>query len=59
MKEYVITTNQGAKTVFLVNGGGSFKWWTVHQSMATRLPKKKAEQMAEKLGADLRPIRKD
>ena len=33
--KYVITNDHGLGPVYLVWGGGSFRWWTVHKSSAT------------------------
>jgi hypothetical protein len=56
--EYIVTINRGGGTAFLVTGGANFNWWTVHPTMASRLPKVKAELLAERLGADLRLLRR-
>ena len=56
--EYIVTVNRGSSTVFLVSGGANFNWWTIHPTMATRLPKQKAELLAERLGGDLEPLRR-
>jgi hypothetical protein len=51
---YTVTDDRG---FFLVTGGGSFNWWTVHPTMASRLPKATAEKMAERFGGNLRPVK--
>lgn len=54
--EYIITRTRGDRTSFLVSAGANFNWWTVHPTMATRLPRQKAELLAERLGGDLKPL---
>jgi hypothetical protein len=56
-QDYIVTDRRPQGPVFLVTGGERFNWWTVHRSMASRLPKAKAEGLVTRLGGDLLPVR--
>jgi hypothetical protein len=50
-------SERGGAKVFLCNGGGSFSWWTVHKSMASKVPEKKARLLAAASGGKAYQIR--
>jgi hypothetical protein len=56
-KQYVIMSERGGAKVFLCNGGGSFSWWTVHKSMASKVPAEKARLLAASSGGKAYQIR--
>lgn len=56
-KQYVIMSERGGVKVFLCNGGGSFNWWTVHKSMASKVPEKQARILAGASGGKAYEIR--
>ena len=47
-KRFIITADHGHGPVYLCYGGGSFTWWTVHRSMASKLRKEDATRLAKK-----------
>ena len=56
-KQYVIMNELGGVKVFLCTGGGAFTWWTVHKSMASKLPAQKALDLARKAGGKAYEVR--
>lgn len=49
-KQFVVMTERNGSKVFLVTGGGSFAWWTVHKSMASLMPAGKANALVTRMG---------
>ena len=49
-KQYVIMNELGGVKVFLCAGGGAFTWWTVHKSMASKMPAQRARDLVKKNG---------
>ena len=47
--KFVVIKDQGKGPAYLCSGGGSFTWWTVHKSMASKLTKEEAVRLV-KLG---------
>lgn len=56
-QNYIVTDRRETGTVFLVTGGERFNWWTPHRSMASRIPKVKAEGLVVRLGGNLIPVK--
>jgi len=56
-KQYVIMNELNGVKVFLCAGGGSFTWWTVHKSMASKVPEKRALDLVRKAGGKAYEVR--
>lgn len=54
-QRYIVTDRHMSGPVFLVTGGERFNWWTVHRSMASKLPKEKAEGLVGLVGGNVLP----
>lgn len=54
-KRFIITADHGHGTVYLCYGGGAFRWWTPHASMASKLRKEDANRLASQVRGTIEP----
>jgi hypothetical protein len=48
LKRFIITADHGHGPVYLCWGGGTFTWWTIHRSMASRLTQEASKALLVK-----------